>query len=750
MMKKKLKTWSTVLLVSVCFIFSGIPLWAAAEKEQRVGAGVVLHPVRVEQAPKIDGVLDDPAWQNPPAVKAHYISNRPVYGEVSPQKTEVWMAYNSDNLYFAIYAHDDEPAKIKATVSRRDNFWGDDWVGVDLDATGERKVVYEFICNPRGIQADALNSSSSGESLEPDWVWYSAGRIVKDGYIVEMRIPLKSISFKSGENITMHTALYRFISRTGENSSWPQISEKQGYFNSLAPTKYDKLDKQLRLEALPSVTYGSIWDRESPDKWSAADDKADLGIGVKYGVTSSVTAELTVNPDFSQVESDQFQVLANQRYPIFYSEKRPFFMEVGNQFNLSATGGDTNMRAAVHTRRIVDPAWGGKLTGDVGKVSFGLLAAGDEWPGRQWEGEVNPYAGKNANYMFGRFKYGLKGDSYVGLIYSGREFGGRYNRVLGGDVRWRFKGYHNLAIQGLYSETKNPDQGPGVLKGGAFSAFYLYFQKKLGMELILEHLGKDFRMDSAFYQRGAMTKLTAYIGPNFYPKSKKRSWLRKINPFIFTNFIHDLETGMDDFFILGAIRIDLTKQGTFRVDYRHYEESWAGRKFTYNTFAVQGGVQLNKWFNIYTHISGGRGLLYDPVNPFLGKTFTFGVDTRLQPTKNLTQELNYTRRRFDRLTGNERVFDVDILVSRTIYQFNRYLFFRGLIQYDSYSRLVLTDLLASFTLIPGTVVHVGYGSLHQDRYWNRADNRFEYRPGMGKYYQTTQSLFLKVSYLFRF
>lgn len=243
----------------------------------------------------------------------------------------------------------------------------DDWVAVELDTMGNRQFLYEIFCNANGIQADLLGTASGGETAEPDWVWYSAGKVVKNGYIVEIRIPLKSFKFKSGKNVTMNLIFWRFISRTGILASWPQISQQKGYYNSLVPVVFERLDKQLRLEALPSVTYGSIWDRETPETWSEADDSTQFGIGIKYGLTSSINTELTINPDFSQVESDQLQVVANQRYPLFYSEKRPFFMAMGNRFNLAGLNGEGNMWPAVHTRQIVDPAWGGQNFRGTGK-----------------------------------------------------------------------------------------------------------------------------------------------------------------------------------------------------------------------------------------------------------------------------------------------------------------------------------------------------------------------------------------------
>ncbi len=441
MINLKKVLFSMLLLILTCL---------AGYAVGRTGENVVLRPEQTDQAPVIDGVLDDPAWSKGPIIDEPFITNSPVYGKPLPEKTSVWISYDADNLYFAFYCYDD-PKKIKSTLAKRDGVLADDWIDVDIDTMGTRQFTLENMCNPLGIQTDLINSVSGGESTDPDWVWYSAGRIVEDGYIVEMRIPLKSIKFRSGENVTMHMGFYRNQSHSGTNSSWPQIDQKLGYFNSLTPVVFEKLDSQLRLEALPSATYGGIWDRQSPEKWSAADDATQFGIGIKYGITSSVNAELTVNPDFSQVESDQFQVMANQRYPIFYSEKRPFFMDINNQFNLAGTNGPTNLGTAVHTRNIVDPFWGAKLSGELNKLSFGVLAAGDEWPGESFANYQSPFPGKNANYFIGRMKYSLKDGDYFGLLYSGKEFGDTFNRVLAGDLSLRLPGGHNISVNGIYT-----------------------------------------------------------------------------------------------------------------------------------------------------------------------------------------------------------------------------------------------------------------------------------------------------------
>lgn len=704
-----------------------------------------LHPYQFASTPVIDGVLDEDVWKNKPTIEDVFISIDPSYGEILKQKTKVWIAYDADNIYFAFQCFDNEPGKIRATVTKRDDIFNDDYVGVAIDTIGSKQNSYELFVNPLGIQADMMRTSGSEDSSS-DWVWYSAGKVNGDGYTVEIHMPLKNFRYKNGKNVEMGIIVSRKLSRDGKLNVWPDVPPGRGFMDSQAKLIFEELNHQLKLEILPAVTYSSIWDRKDPDNWRSADDAADFGVSIKYGITSAITLDATINPDFSQIESDSFQIVANQRYPIFYSEKRPFFMEAGDLFQLGGAGGDGNMTMSLHTRNIVDPGWGMRLTGQIGNTSFGLIAAGDEWPGRKYEDDINPNEGTDADYYIGRVKFSLGGENFIGALYSGREFGDNYNRVAGMDMKFYFGGKHIL--QGHYLHSFNNDPaGAGKTDGGELSLVYYYETKPLFIEAIFEDYGKEFEMDTAFYQRDRFTRFTGYIGPNIYPEEGSDSFLLRLNPYIYGWYMHDKDEDLDDILLVLCLRAFLTKQGYWQLQYAYADEAWAGQNFAQHSLSTYGYIQLTNWLYLEGNIRMGDDLYYDETDPFLGKNTTLNFTAQVQPTPNFTQSLTFIHQDFNRVSDGSDVYTEDIIRSRTVYQFNENFFIRAIVQYDSYLDIVLTDLLASFTLIPGTVLHVGYGSLHENLEWRNG----EWISGtdLTKFYQTSQSLFIKASYNFQ-
>lgn len=735
---KKRFPWLFVFTIAVIYLVFVSPVFSKSlteEPEETLNPHVALSP------PKIDGRLDDEVWKNSP-IDQDFITYNPLYGETLPQKTLVWVAYDSKNLYFAFKCYDTESEKIKTSITKRDNIFNDDWVGLSLDSMGTKQTACDLFVNPNGIQGDILTSAVSGEDMSPDFVWESAGQVTKQGYLVEMRVPLRSIRFKSGKEVRMGILFWRRISRLGMSGSWPDLEPGRGLFNLHATVVFRDLKSPLNLEILPSATWGSNSDRESPQNWGQSDNFKDFGIGLKYGITSSITADITVNPDFSQVESDAFQVEVNRRYPIFYSEKRPFFMEGVDNFSFF-TIPYGYIGTAVHTRRIVDPLWGAKLSGTLGKTIFGILSSGDKWPGLAWDSGANPDEGKKAYFNIIRAKHSLSGDNYIGAIFSGREFAGGFNRVAGVDLSYRFLKTHQLSTSILQSHSRVSDAESST-NSLDYNFLYSYFTKPLEIMAAYEHIGKDFRMDSAFLMRTGIDEGWIWIGPNFYPSAKKIPWFKKIHPHVTYQYIRDNNTKMDDMFFRSSLVFSFTKQAYIEMNYIQRKESWDGQTFDLSSFDLGGGIQLTKWLNLKGSLSHGEQIYYHAKPSYKGDGWEGSFSFTLQPNARLNQYFSFYRIDFNK--DKQDIYDVNIYYSRTTYQFNKYFFLRAIVQYNSYQKKMLTDFLASFTFIPGTVVHIGYGGLYEKREWQSDHWLYD----QGDLINVRWSLFFKASYLWRF
>ena len=689
----------------------------------------VIYPRECQAKPRIDGDLDDEAWQAPP-LKKDYISFSPGYGELIPEKTWAWMAYDKENLYFAFQCWDSNSKGIKTSLSKRDQMFDDDWISVSLDTMRNKQTMYSFFVNPNGIQGDALVSPIKGEDRAPDFVWESAGKITPQGYQVEISIPLRSLRFKSGEKVKMGVLLKRKLYRLGIIAAWPEIKPGQGPLNSHIPIVYKNLVSPLKLEILPSFTWNSNQERVNPEPWGEKEQLSNLGIGVKYGITSAITAEVTINPDFSQVESDTFQVEINQRYPLFYSEKRPFFMEGADIFDFY-TAFEGFLSNPVHTRQIVDPLWGMKVTGSVGKTLLGILAALDKGPDQK------------SFFGIARMRYSLDKDNYIGILYSGHELSGDYNRVAGADFVYRLFKDHKVSASFLYSMSAPQANQDNQVNSLDLNLAYSYDTRHLRFVGEMEHIGKDFRMDSSFLKRTGINYDSLWSSYYFYPNSRKIPWLKIIQLEFAVDYFHDLYTHRDDlFFNLGAIT-KFSREGYLGFNYYPGKESWQGKKFNVNQSELIGGMQIFKWLSIEGVLTWGNWIYYDAEPSYTGKGISASLSLVLQPNKNLNQQFSFFHSDLhkDRLT----LYDVNILYSRTTYQFNKYFFLRAVLQYNSYAKRLLTDFLASFALIPGTVLHIGYGGLYE----NNKGQENQWSSHRGNLFNTRRSFLLKASYLWR-
>jgi hypothetical protein len=703
----------------------------------QTGARPALQSVRFRTPPTIDGLLDDEAWRSEPQPTGEWLSYNPLHGSKIPQQTRVWIGHDAKYLYFAFQCDDPEPQRIKTSVTRRDNIWSDDWVGLSLDALGTGQTSYHFMVNPSGIQLDMINTIAGDEDTSPDYIWESAGRLNDRGYAIEMRLPLSSIRFKGGDNVRMGILFWRRVSRIGVSTAWPALEPGKWVFDKHASLSFEHLDSILTREVIPSVTFASNQPRDTPARWGSIDRDGDLGFSTKVGLTSTITLDATVNPDFSQVESDAFQVEVNQRFPVFFSEKRPFFMEGAGLFSLAASRNDSSMIAAVHTRRIVNPKAGVKLTGSAGRLQFGTLTALDDTP------DGAPGTGGDRLFNVGRVQYSLGPGSYIGAIATDMESGASFNRVAGGDVSWRLSDTQRLSGMALLSRSREEEGLPR--NGIAAAASWGYNTRRQSMAAFIEHYDADFRMDTAFYNRVNITSGWGYTDWSFYPAAKYK-WIRRIVPFVFAQAAEDRTAGGDERVLVPGVRMSFTRAGFLRVDKILGHERWLGEKYRLSRSRVNGEVQVFRWMRLSGRFDAGPATFYDNVAPFAGWSRSAAFDVSWQPTPRLSQSIGYQRIDFRRADTRERVYDLDLVNTRTTFQFTKQFFLRVIAQYDSLRARVLTDLLASYELQPGTVAFVGYGSLYE----RRAFFNDEWVSGEGEYLTTRRGFFLKASYLYRF
>jgi hypothetical protein len=693
-----------------------------------------IRPTRAARPPAIDGVLDDEVWQSGPVETGEFLSYNPLHGSSIPQTTTVWMSYDADYLYFAFKCDDPDPSGIKTSVTRRDNVWQDDWVGLSLDALGTGQLSYHLMVNPSGVQLDMLNSVAGNEDTSPDWIWDSASRLTDTGYTAEIRLPLQSIRLKGGDNTRMGILFWRRVSRLGVSVSWPPLDPGAWVFERHANLHFESIQPRLVRELLPSVTYGRTTLRDTPSRWGEASSRSDAGFSAKIGLTSTITLDATVNPDFSQVESDAFQVEVNQRFPVFFGEKRPFFMEGAGIFALAGAGsGDNTLRTAVHTRRIIDPKFGAKVTGSAGRVTFGTLSAVDE------TGEDHRL------FNIGRAQISLGPSNYVGALYADVTSGGTHNRVAGADLRWRVDNAQRIDAFVLASNSRF-QRGGDTTSGIGAQVNYSYSTRRFAASGSFEHYDRDFRMDTAFMNRVGVTGAWGYTEYNFYPDNTRHPWLRRVTLFSFSQGGRDEFAGGREFVQVAGTRINFSRQGFLRVDRIWGFEHWAGQRFTRGRPRAFGNVQLFHWLALDAGLSAGHAVFYDSTAPFQGRSFDYNAGMTLQPSGRLAQRIGYQRVAFDRAATRERVYTLDIINTRTTYQFTRALALRGIAQYDSARKRVLTDFLGSYEPRPGTVVYAGYGALIEQR--DFIDGQWIAQ--RGDFLTTQRGLFFKASYLYRF
>jgi len=652
-----------IALATVCLCIAG---QASAQSQTQSGYRVS----RASTPPKIDGVLDDATWASVvPMPTGEWKSYNPNRGDDMPQayRTEVRIVYDDRNIYFAFHCFDNEPEKIRTNVARRDSSFSDDWIAISLDSAATGQAAYHLFTNPSASQMDALNTSASGEQFDADMVWFSGARTTADGYIVELQIPLQTLRFSAADLVPMNLVFFRKVSRIGYSYSWPEMLPGQWVFDRPSRLVFENLKPRRLVEVLPSVTYSVNQQRESPSRWGSGADAFNVGASGKFGVTSGVTLDATVNPDFSQVESDAFQITVNQRFPVFFSEKRPFFMEGIGLFNIAGTGGDSNMRTAVHTRRIVDPIYGSKLTGTIGKTAFGVLNAVDESPTPPFTSNGEPFDVPNKVTTVARVSHGLRRSDYVGGILTHTNNDGRDNLVAGGDVSLRFS-KHSVNASFLGSRTSGSNVGTHT--GSTAQATYSYATRRWFTLTQAEHYDRNFSMETAFFNRVGFSTVWTYAEVNFYPKSK---WLQRIYPFVFARGGRDRIQDGNEELIHAGIRLRVTRQGFFNISQSRGHEPWRATRYAIGRdFNINGNMQTLRWLFLSGSVNRGPAIFYGDTNHFQGRSQSVSIGATIQANQHFSLGSDFFRTRFWRPSSGEQIYAINIVNARTTYQFDKH------------------------------------------------------------------------------
>lgn len=500
-------------------------------------------PVRIphsESAPVIDGLLNDGIWQNA-ALFGDFIQTQPGDNVAPKHHTEFMMAYDSKHLYMAFRAKQDRNT-IRATVARRDNIWNDDYIILYMDTFNDKRQAYALGWNPLGIQADGTMTEGRGEDYSVDIIMESKGVVTEDGFDIEIAIPFKSLRYEAGKNKNWGLHVFRRVKyNNNELDSWmPNNRSINGsLIQSGHITGLEGVETTRQLEINPSFTVSETgrrsrhtFDGNPAGRYVNEGVKADFGMTAKFSLSPTVTLDFAYNPDFAQVEADAPVSTTNVRFPIFFAEKRPFFLE---RIDIFQSGMNV-----VNTRAIVDPDLALKLTGRRGKNTFGIMYASDNAPGNysideresllqcQNRRAANPtggivcsterYMDENADIGVLRIKRDVGRFHNIGMFATTYNFVDRHNHTAGFDGRFKLTPKVVAEFQVLGTNSRrffyNPDEDRNQFRTGngfGYRGFIQRSDRNLYMEAFASGRTYDYRADVGFTSRVDTNNLGVYV-----------------------------------------------------------------------------------------------------------------------------------------------------------------------------------------------------------------------------------------------
>ncbi|MDH4157110.1 MAG: carbohydrate binding family 9 domain-containing protein [candidate division Zixibacteria bacterium] len=761
-----------------------------------------LEVPRLSEAIKIDGELDDPGWRK--AARATGFAETSPGDQVAPPvRSEALIAYNATYLYVALIAYD-SPDAVRVSWRDRDEIFRDDYFGVMLDTYGDASWGYELFVNPLGIQGDLRMLSNGSEEIAFDIVWESEGKVTDSGYQVELAIPFSSLRFPDKPEQTWRANFWRDHQREiRRRYAWAAQDRDEPCFicqwGTLTGIRDIKPGKNL--EVMPNVIgyqSGAINDVRDPNSgFENSDFDGEASVNIRYGLSSNSSLEVTVNPDFSQVESDAAQIDVNTTFALFYSERRPFFQEGGNLFSTPFD--------VVYTRSINNPKVAAKYTGQFGRSSVAYVFARDETspmvvPLAQRSVVAQNGAG-TVNILRARQTFGE--DSYVGLVATNRMMeGGGSGTATGVDGRVRLRKNWRLHFQTLASYTDEFDDtdfidttmadgvGQALFDRGRHTVTFdgeNYWGQAVYAGLVREartwimtldytETSPAFRTDNGFTGRNDQRSLNLWTGLVLRPNTE---WLIHWQPSIEVGRVWDWEAapnpfrfddGARDEWIRTTLYFCLKGQTDVTLQYLNSRERFSGFLFegisrgtmsVNSNFseAISGGFQINhgktiwrRHYREYDEVGEEDDTTHVVNVPDLGRGTDLSIWASVKPTRRLFVQPEFSHSRLSHsdsyMAGHpdeeREIFKGYILRVRSTYQFSREWFLRLIIQYNDFDNSLDIEPLLTYKINPFTIFYVGATSNY--RYY---DADIHETLTSSEWETTSRQFFFKMQYLFR-
>ncbi len=738
-----------------------IPPWGIVEATEGSPSTKQHYTIRPATSEiRVDSVLDEPAWGEA-AVIPLAREWAPGDNVEPPVRTECLVTFDDDNLYVAFRAFDPEPQKIRARLGDRDVTFSDDTVGFLVDTFNGQREAFEFRVNPLGVQMDGTLTDIGEASLDmtfwqrvdydgsQDWswdaIWSSAGRINADGYVVEIAVPFRQLRFAAGSG--PQTWGFLATRHYPRDLEYQLRSSTRDFKRNCQVCQFDTLEgladlpRGENLEVNPTVTAQST---ETLTGDRTTDDDTDLGLSVRWGITPNVSLNATVNPDFSQVEADVAQLDVNERFALFFPEKRPFFLDGAEIF--------TSPIQAVYTRTIADPTAGLKLTGRQGKSSFGLLFAEDRinnllFP--TFQGTGRGFLDEDVSSGVVRFRRSLGATSSLGFLYTGREGDVYRNHVLGVDGRFQAGKSGILRFQYLTSDTRYPDelaaangQPLGAFDDDALEIRYDYQTRNWLAIGRLRSFGEGFRADHGFLRQTGYDERTVLVIRSFW--GKPDSWYTRLAVQVdHAEFDRDPDGLRFDESNNLTLIYEGPKQTLVQWAVRDNFETFLGESFDNPRTDLFVSMRPSRRTELELLLRGGK--IIDTFNVRQADFFLGRAIVEFKLGRGFTGELSHL---LQELAIDEGTFLIANVTQTTlVYHFNHRAFVRAIIQYNDVERIperntrpvepnlqtALTQGLFSYKLNAKTVLFLGYS----DNYFGSSGFEFD---------QTNRTFFLKLGY----